>query len=468
MFPLLKTTRFRIALWNTCGVAAIALAALLAVRQGVSWTMLQETDNNLAEDAREIELALHELPAADFGQLTDELSRKARGHNEHEWFVMLLDDQGNTVWQSNGSDSDTRAMVSPRGPMYTTLANERLLRQPVAANEHRVAKVIIGGSISHIQEIMGRIDRMVATSGLAILLLSPVFGYLLAGRATKYVQEMSATAELLKPIALGERLPLRGTGDEFDRLARTINSLLDRIALFFSQERNFLADAAHELRTPLAAIHSSIEVALAKPRSPDEYRRLLEDVMEEGESLEVLVNQLLLMSEAAARPHVGDTVEVNLSEVVAKSIDMFSGVAEVNDVTLRAEIVPGLFVWGNKAHLRQLLNNLLDNAIKYSPRDAEVFVKLALNSAAQVIVLQVSDTGPGVPAANIPQLFDRFFRVDRSRSRDGKKGTGLGLSICKTIAEAHGGVIMCASTEGHGTTMTVQLPLEQSVEPNPM
>ncbi len=461
MASFLQTTRFRIAIWNSFGVAAIVLAALFAVRQGVWWNMLQETDALLAEDAQEIQLALKELPANRFLQLTDELRRKARGHKEHDWFVSLIDEQGNVIWKSDESSVPFSEMPNNS---CQTIDQTRSLCQEVAPNVHNVSKLCVGAAMDNLRADINRIDRLVVTASGSILLLSPLFGYLLAGRATKDVQEMSATAGRLKPAALDERLPIRGSNDEFDRLALTINSLLDRIALYINQKRDFLADAAHELRTPLAAIHSSIEVALAKPRSEDEYRRLLEEVMEEGESLEVLVNQLLLMSEAAARSHAGEPAEVNLSEVVAKSVDMFSGVAEANEVTLNTEIAQGVFVLGNKPHLRQLLNNLLDNAIKYAPPQSQVIVRLALNSASQSARLLVADAGPGIPAQDIPQLFDRFFRVDRSRSRDAKKGTGLGLSICKTIVEAHNGTIACSSEENQGTTITVNLPLKQRQE----
>jgi signal transduction histidine kinase len=360
---VLQSARFRIAMWNACGVAGIAIAALLAVRQGVWWTMLQETDDILAEDAREIELALKELPAARFLQLTDELRRKALGHKEHEWIVALLGDDGETIWQSEDPPADFTTVADLSTPTRKLLTDSRVIIRPVSDNVHHIRTIFVGASIWHIRKELARIDRLVAAAGVTILLLSPIFGYLLAGRATRDVQKMSATAKRLKPALLAERLPIRGTGDEFDRLALTINGLLDRIAVYISQKRDFLADAAHELRTPLAAIHSSIEVALTKPRSPDEYRQLLEDVMEEGESLEVLVNQLLLMSEAADRPHVAEPAHVCLSEVVSKSIDMFSGVAEANEVVLHADVSPEIYVLGNKAHLRQLLYNLLDNAI---------------------------------------------------------------------------------------------------------
>lgn len=462
MANFFQKARFRIALWNTFGVAAIVLAALFAVRQGVWWTMLQETDDLLAEDAQEIELALQELPEKQFLQLTDELRRKALGHKEHDWFVILVDDQGKVIWESEKSPVQLADFQQLANPSRRTIDQTRLFCQKVDPNVHNVAKICVGAAMDNLTADIARVDRLVVTAGFSILLLSPLLGYLLAGRAIKDVHKMSATAERLKPAALDERLPIRGTNDEFDRLATTINRLLDRIALYINQKRDFLADAAHELRTPLAAIHSSIEVALTKPRSEDEYRRLLEEVMEEGESLEVLVNQLLLMSEAAARPHVGEPADVNLSEIVAKSVDMFSGVAEANEVTLKSQIARGIFVLGNKPHLRQLLNNLLDNAIKYSPSQSEVVVRLVLNAANHSAQLSVTDAGPGIPSKDIPQLFDRFFRVDRSRNRDAKKGTGLGLSICKAIVEAHNGTIECLSGEGQGTTMTVCLPLKQS------
>jgi two-component system heavy metal sensor histidine kinase CusS len=463
MAKFFQTARFRIALWNTFGVAGIALAALFAVRQGIWWTMLQETDGLLLEDVREIELALKELPQNEFNQLTDELRRKAMGHKAHDWFVMLLNDKGDVLWQSNdttGLELPDLKSVTTRGRY--TIGDTRFLCVTVDANEHGIQRICVGASLQHLLADSSRFDKLVLAASGSILLLSPLFGYLLAGRATRGVQIMSDTAARLKPAALDERLPLRGTNDEFDRLALTINSLLDRIALYIAQKRDFLADAAHELRTPLAAIHSAIEVALTKPRGEEEYRRLLEDVMDEGESLEMLVNQLLLMSEAAARPHVGEPTEVNLSDVVAKSVDMFSGVAEAREITLTAEISRGIFIVGNKAHLRQLLNNLLDNAIKYSPDKSQVLVRLAVDSAEQVILLSVADHGPGIPAKDLPQLFDRFFRVDRSRSRDERKGTGLGLSICKTIVEAHSGTISCQSTEGQGTTMTVKFSLHRA------
>jgi two-component system heavy metal sensor histidine kinase CusS len=463
MAKFFQTARFRIALWNTFGVAGIALAALFAVRQGIWWTMLQETDGLLLEDVREIELALKELPQNEFIQLTDELRRKAMGHKAHDWFVILLDEKGDVLWESDSPPVELPDLKSVTTRGRYTIDDTRFLCVAVDPNDHGIQRICVGASLEHLLADASRFDKLVLGASGSILLLSPLFGYLLAGRATRDVQIMSDTAARLKPAALDERLPLRGTDDEFDRLALTINSLLDRIALYIAQKRDFLADAAHELRTPLAAIHSAIEVALTKPRSEEEYRRLLEDVMDEGGSLEVLVNQLLLMSEAAARPHVGEPAEVNLSDIVTKSVDMFSGVAEAREVILTAEISRGIFIVGNKVHLRQLLNNLLDNAIKYSPEQSQVLVRLATDSAEQTILLSVADHGPGIPAKDLPQLFDRFFRVDRSRSKDERKGTGLGLSICKTIVEAHNGTIACESTEGQGTTMTAKFPLQSTL-----
>lgn len=459
MSALFRTTRFRIALWNALGVAGIALTGLVAVRQGVRWTVLKELDEILIEDAREIQLALAELTPKNFSQLADELRRKAAGHERHDWFVLLLDDDNHVAWQSEEAGKYSLDHTDWKKAGSHTVGQVRLYCEPVTPNRHGIARLCVGASLEFLLHDLGNIDRIVSLTSASIVFLAPILGYLLAGRAIRDVQLMSATAERLKPAALEERLPLRGSGDEFDRLAQTINSLLDRIAEYITQKRDFLADSAHELRTPLAAIRSAIEVSLSKPRSENEYCRLLEDVMEEAETLETLIGQILLMSEAQARPQIGNMEPVNLSDIVNKAADMFSGVAEANQIELCRRIARGVLVRGNKPHLRQLANNLIDNAIKYSPPRSRVEVTLGYNGSREAVQFSVADNGPGIPLADQPSLFERFYRVDKARSREGIRGTGLGLSICKTIAEAHGGTIDCQSEEGAGATFTVSLPM---------
>ncbi len=180
-------------------------------------------------------------------------------------------------------------------------------------------------------------------------------------------------------------------------------------------------------------------------------------MIEESGSLEVLVNQVLLLSEAGASTEQPPHQSVSLSEVVAKSVDMFRGVAETRGVRFSHAITNGVLAAGNKAHLRQVVNNLIDNAIKYTPPGGEATVELTRDpdGGARLVV---SDTGLGIAPEDLPRVFNRFFRADRARQRNDARGTGLGLSICQSIVEAHGGEIHCQSTLGAGTRMTVTLP----------
>jgi heavy metal sensor kinase len=306
---------------------------------------------------------------------------------------------------------------------------------------------------------VSRQGRLVLAAGVLILVVAPVVGYWLAGRATRPLAAMLRTAGRLRPDHLDERLPLHGTGDELDRLADTINGLLDRLAEHVARQREFTANAAHDLRSPLAALRTAIEVALDQERSPEEYRDLLGELAEDCQGLSVLVNQLLLLAEGdAGRLQPGSQV-VRLDQLVTRSADMFRGVAESRGVELLTPVLAAAAVCGDATHLRQVIHNLIDNAIKYTPSGGKITVAVdagGLGLGLGQAVLRVEDTGTGITAEALPQVFDRFFRADRSRSGG---GSGLGLSICQAIVTAHGGQIIVESSAGGGTCVTVTLPL---------
>ena len=454
-----RSIRFRIAAWNSLAVAAVAITALIGLRQTVRWTLNREVDQVLDEDAREVGLMLSESGADGLEGVADQLRRKSTGHAQHQWFVRLLDSDGRAVWVSALADSSP----TPEGPSPLQTIGDHRLRQAAAPdNPLRIAQVQLGASLAPLRGDLRRIDRIAIGASAMLLVVSPLCGYWLAGLATRDLAAMTAQAARLRPSRLDERLPERGVGDELDRLARTVNRLLDRIAAFIREKRQFLADAAHELRTPIAAIRSSAEVALARERTSVEYRELLEELIEDSESLEVLVNQLLLLSEATASEGAASTAPVCLTDVARKSIDMFSGVAETRGVRIASELTQEVFVDGVRQHLMQVVNNLLDNALKYTQAGGRVEAALDATQDGRAR-LCVRDTGLGIDAADIPYVFDRFFRADRSRARDGAGGSGLGLSICRSIVEAYGGSIRCESTVGVGTVFEVTFPLARGV-----
>jgi signal transduction histidine kinase len=306
---------------------------------------------------------------------------------------------------------------------------------------------------------VARLDRFVALAACGVLIVAPLCGYWLAGRVTRPLAKIIATTARVRPSQLNERLEIRGTGDELDQLSAKFNRLLDRIGKYLQERRDFLANSAHELRTPLAAIRSSIEVALNGRRTNEEYEELLAEIIEESASLELLVNQLLLLSETETERLKVDKERVQFDALVEKALDMFGGVAEYRDIRLVCPAPPSAVVQGNSQHLRQVIYNLLDNALKFTPAGGRVTVRLTIDERRNCVVFVVQDTGPGIPPVELPHVFDRFFQGKRPRSATGeKRGTGLGLGICQAIVQAHDGTIEVVSNVGEGSCFTVRLP----------
>lgn len=455
-----KTLRFRLAAWNVLVVALTALVTLAGVRQGMRWGMVHEMDQVLAEDLEEISLLLGSQQGGDLNELSIDLQLKAQGHRHHQWFAQLLDQNLKPLPAGPLGPSEVLPNRDEESGVPRTISGYRILRKDLPTPLHGVRAVRAGASLALMREDVARIDRMVLLASLVILISAPLLGYWLAGRTVRTIGEIIQTASRLRPSHLDERLPVRGTGDELDQLAQTVNSLLDRIAVYLAQKRDFLANAAHELRTPLAAIRSSVEVALSSDRTQTEYENLLVDIIDQGTTLETLVNQLLLISESEAEQLQHEHEPVALHELLQRSLQMFQGVSEAKGVELTSQSTPGLVVRGSPHLLRQLVNNLLDNAIKYTPSGGSVQVLLATTEDQKSALFQVRDSGPGIPAEDVSRVFERFFRADKARSKpNAAVGTGLGLSICQAVVTAHGGRIQCVSDQGHGAMFEVQLPL---------
>lgn len=468
----MRTLRFRLMLWNALAVILTGIGILLCVREGVRYTLLRELDQVLSEDLQEISLGFQEQSQVNWEILQEELDRKSRGHKFHGWFVRFLDKNGRPTW-SSASTPDVPDLDSIRSEAASR-QGYRIRRLALTNGGAKASSVIVGSSQDSINLYMTRIDELVIAVMMGVLVVAPLGGYLLAGRATQPLAQMIATTEKLHPSQLHERLEIRGTGDELDALAKTVNHLLDRIGDYLGQKHDFLANAAHELRTPLAAIRSSVEVALAGDRSVHEYQELLGEVIDECSSLELLVNQLLLLAESDADRLKLYSDRVALDKLLESGVEMFRGVAEFKGLRLRASPFPTVAVAGNRNSLRQVMNNLLDNAIKFTsqrygsgpaqsngdtPTAGEILVELERDDDRKEARIRISDNGPGMSVDHLPLIFERFYRVDKARTREGAGGSGLGLSICRAIIDAHSGTIEVASVPGQGTTFTITLPL---------
>jgi len=286
-----------------------------------------------------------------------------------------------------------------------------------------------------------------------VLLLSGLAGYWLARTSLRPIAAIAATARRISGSPLDERIPQSGTGDELDQLAATLNDAFVRLRESLERTRGFAGDAAHELRTPLAALRSQIEVTLEKERSGDEYRATLAGLHGEVERLAASLQAMLRLARSEAGLDPARRVAVSLGTLLREVAGFFEPVAEEHGVALRVDALPTVTVPGDPEWLHQLFANLLHNAIRYTPRGGEV--TLSLEADATEARVHVRDTGPGIPEAEQARVFERFHRVD---ARPERPGSGLGLPIAREIARAHGGAIELASEPGAGSTFTVRLP----------
>jgi heavy metal sensor kinase len=284
-------------------------------------------------------------------------------------------------------------------------------------------------------------------------------GHWLAGRVLGPLARMATHAQRLAAENLGERLPVENPEDELGHLALAFNGSLARIEESFAQLRRFTADASHELRTPLTAIRTVGEVALQDPRDLEGHREAIGSMLEEVDRLSRLVGSLLFLSRADAGPAL-NRQPVDLVELARDSAALLEILAEEKGQRIGVQGDAGVTADVDGLILRQALINLIDNAIKHSPRDSRVRIDV-LRDESGAAVIDVGDEGPGIPEADRPRVFERFYRVDDARSRqDG--GAGLGLSIALWAVKAHGGRIDLLSREGPGSTFRIVLPESSS------
>jgi len=281
-------------------------------------------------------------------------------------------------------------------------------------------------------------------------------GYALARRALKPLDTMARRAEQITADRLDDRLPVDNPDDELGYLARVFNGALTRLEASFEQLRRFTADASHELRTPLTAIRSVGEVGLQKQGEVSDYVDIIGSMLEEVSRLTRLVESLLTISRADAGHVPINRADIRLMDLVTEAAGLLEVLAEEKNQTLAVEGDPELVISADRLILRQAFVNIIDNAVKYSPLRATIMVIVA--SACGEAIVDVKDDGPGIASEHQARIFDRFYRVDKSRSREAG-GAGLGLSIVKWAVEVNGGRIELISREDQGSTFRIRLPL---------
>jgi heavy metal sensor kinase len=488
---VLDSVRSRLALWHT-----LVLAALLIIFASLSFGMLRRTiarrtDAYLEESAAAL---AHDLVVADIRDASDSATAEAALAEFHfrDLGFIIYDAGGRLIASdlpadSASSDSRGGAFVDlaavrlllgvpplPDGPQWATLPNGEGGIRVYATRAGSAPKFVVVAAAASLDDQAELLEEVRAGFIVAIvvgLLLAWGGGYALARRSLAPVVTMSARAADIGASSLHERLPVANANDELGRLAATFNALLARLDSAFDQQRRFMADASHELRTPVAVMLGEADIALSQgERSAVDYRIALQAVRDEGRRLSRIVADLFLLARADAGQRPLQRRELYLDEMVSDCVRAARALATPRSTTLvfdqrfaDAHALPDdgddWPLDGDEELLRSLVMNLLDNAIKHSPPGARVVVTLSRTDASYRI--SVADSGPGIPLDARARVFDRFYRVDSSRSREASSetgGAGLGLAIGRWIAEAHGGTLELSESSAAGSTFEVVLP----------
>ena len=332
----------------------------------------------------------------------------------------------------------------------------RLYGQPLSYHQRILGVVLVGAALSPLENTLQHVSVELLILAPLVLVFGVVGNCWLAKRAFRPITRLTTIARTIQQGDLHSRVPVPHTNDEVHLLAVTFNEMIDHIEKLLSHQRRFLSDASHELRTPVAALRSMIEVALAQPRSMEDYTSLLQEMNGQMERLGHLITRLLMLARAD-EGQINFEREILCLDVLAEAVvTTLEPLAAERGIALQKQIETSAIVLGDEARLMQVVMNLLDNALTYTDRGGNVM--LLLEKTSTHVFLRVRDTGCGIPEDHLPHIFERFYRVDRARSRS-VGGAGLGLAITKWIVTMHDGTMTVESYPGKGSLFSVILPL---------
>jgi heavy metal sensor kinase len=315
-------------------------------------------------------------------------------------------------------------------------------------------RIRVGKSVAREKAELWTFAWQLAGAGAVVLGIGLAGGWLVSARILRPVATISRTASAISATNLSGRIDPETVDRELEDLARVLNAMFDRLEAAFERQARFTADASHELRTPLAIIRSHAELALSRARTADEYQETIEACLRASSRMTGLVDGLLTLARADAGKLDLRREPVDLKGIVDDNVALFRPLAQEKGISLATSAPPAL-VMGDASRLGQVVTNLLSNAVQYNRPGGEVRVELVTKSGEAT--LSVADTGRGIPADDCPHIFERFYRVDKARSR-ASGGNGLGLAICKSIVSAHGGTIGFETELNRGSTFWVRLP----------
>jgi heavy metal sensor kinase len=454
-----KHVRTRLTLWYVALLATVLLVSAGLVGFLLFWQLRSQIDHYAVQDIETVEGLLYFDPA---GQL--ELKEDYHNHVESkqvlEWLLEVRSPEGNVLYRNNrlGNRSLGGVPFFGEGIAGYSVRSARLadgVRVRLVSRRHSLDghAIIIRLAYSE-EEIRIRIRELAAAAALAlpiILAIAGFVGYWLARRALEPVETMATQAERIMPGRLHERLPTGKADDELGHLARVFNDLLSRLEQSFEQLRRFTSDASHELRTPLTLMRSVGEVGLQQAGTAEEYQDIIGSMLEEVNRLTSLIDDLLTIARADAGQIPLRPSTFGAMDLAREAGGLLEVLIEDKGQRVRFEGSEKATLEGDRPLLRQVLVNIIHNAVKYSPAGGLVSVRVSEEDTGCMI--EVSDDGPGIPKEHQAKIFDRFYRVNQTGS-----GAGLGLSIAQWVVRVHGGEIRLKDAPDGGCTFQIRMP----------
>ena len=454
-----ETLRARLTFWYVAALSVALTAFAILLYAWLGSTLYRHHDGELRTNSDRIARLLINVPLNE-----PAIAVALKGIDAAPRLLMVRDGQGELIYRSpllqvaEPTIGHHEALVhaaahAPSDPEFFTVTLERtgavrFICTPI--DRTPPAYVQVGNALGDVPTTMHAIAIASFVLVPLVLLVTSIGGWTIAGRALDPIGSIDASLRAIEATDLSQRVEVHPADRDLRGLVGSINALLARLDGAFKDLRDFTADASHQLKTPLTVMKSTIELARRSSPTP----QLLDDLEEEINELSTVVGELQTLSLADADAHLAQRSPVSLSGLCRDAAEILEALGESRDVTLTAKIDHGVGVTGDAAALKQMLLNLGDNAVKYTPAAGKVFLSLWLEQNTAVV--EVRDTGPGIEPADLPRIFDRFYRG--RTTAHGARGTGLGLAIAKRIVEVHGGHIAVDSTVGEGTRFRVTLP----------
>jgi heavy metal sensor kinase len=458
-----RSLRFRLIMWYAGLLTGVFLLCGATMHQALRHYLKQSLAESLQRRTQQITVSLlADVEKTGEPYVVDEIKARYAPEN-YDRFVRLSRRDGTIIYASGRAATfnpaglpPARAKDSPRTALLPD--GNRLL---IVTDEYRTRSgreyvIESGGPMQPIDAVLAHLLFLLLMGMPVVVLVAVGGGLFLVSRALAPVVQIARSAEQITLHNLSERLPLTNTGDELEHLSLALNRMIVRLSEALEQNRRFLADASHELRTPLAALRGEMESVVEQTRALPELSDRAGSVLEEVDRLSKIVDALFAISRLDAGEAQQAWERFDLASLTASTTEQMSLLAEDKGVSVACNVEGNVCVEGDRARIKQVVVNLLDNAIKYTPYYGSV--NLNVHAREGKAVIEVADTGIGIPPEALPHIFERFFRVDNARSR-GAGGAGLGLAIVKSICTAHGGRVEVESTEGRGSRFTVELPL---------